>query len=104
MSQRQWIVIIGVWVMIFLFLGFPSSWEKAFAILTGLLIIVIAYRIKFKETQPIGESSFTDNLSAEPTQKVQSDHSSAPISTASIPTSSTVPTYKNPQAIPDAEL
>ena len=90
--------------MIFLFLGFPSSWEKALAIMTGLLIIVIAYRIKFKENLPVNGSSFTDNLSVKPVQKVQSDHSSAPISTASIPTSSTVPTYKNPQAIPDAEL
>jgi hypothetical protein len=103
MSQRQWIVIIGVWVMVFLFLGFPSSWEKALAILTGLLVIFIAYRIKFKENQPTGESSFTDNLSAKPAQKVQSDHSSAPIYTALIPTSSTVPTYQNPPATPDAE-
>jgi cytoskeletal protein RodZ len=103
MSQRQWIVIIGVWVMIFLFLGFPSSWEKVFAILTGLLVIFMAYRIKFKETQPTGESSFTDNLSVKPAQKVQSDHSSAPISAASIPTSSTVPTYQNSPATSDAE-
>ena len=89
--------------MIFLFIGFPSSWEKAFAILTGLLVIAVAYRIKFKETQPTAESSFTDNLSVKPVQKVQSDHSSAPISAASIPTSSTVPTYQNPPATPDAE-
>ena len=89
--------------MIFLFLGFPSSWEKALAILTGLLIIVIAYRIKFKETQPTGESSFTDNLSVKPAQKVQADHSSTPISAASIPTSSTVPTYQNSPATSDAE-
>ena len=89
--------------MIFLFIGFPSSWEKALAILTGLLVIAMAYRIKFKETQLTAESSFTDNLSAKPAQKVQSDHSSAPISAASIPASPTVPTYQNPPATPDAE-
>jgi len=63
MSQRQWIVIIGVWVMVFLFLGFPSSWEKVFAILTGLLIIFLAYRIRFKEAVPSKESVFTDSSS-----------------------------------------
>lgn len=30
--------------MAFLFLGFPSAWDKVFALLTGLLIIVIAFR------------------------------------------------------------
>jgi hypothetical protein len=48
--------------MIFLFLGFPSSWEKALAILTGLLIIFLAYRIRFKEAVPPKEAAFTDNL------------------------------------------
>ena len=90
--------------MIFLFLGFPSSWEKALAIMTGLLIIVIAYRIKFKENLPVNGSSFTDNLSVKPAQKIQLDHSSTPISTASIPTSSTVPNYQNSSVTTDAEL
>jgi hypothetical protein len=63
MSQRQWIIIIGVWVMIFLFLGFPSSWEKVLAILTGLLVIFLAYRIKFKEASPPKEPAFTDSSS-----------------------------------------
>jgi hypothetical protein len=62
MSQRQWIVIIGVWIIIFLFLGFPSSWEKALAALTGLLVIFLAYRIKFKEASPPKEPAFADSL------------------------------------------
>jgi uncharacterized membrane protein YfcA len=49
MSQRQWVIIIGVWVGLFLFLGFPSSWEPWIAVLTGLVIIIFAYRMKFKE-------------------------------------------------------
>jgi cell division protein FtsW (lipid II flippase) len=83
MSQRQWIVIIGVWVMIFLFLGFPASWEKAFAILTGLVIIIFAYRIKFKETAPKSGSSFTDNVSSSANQSERA--------------------VQNLQSIPDAE-
>lgn len=30
----------------FLFLGFPSAWDKVFALLTGLLIVVMAMRSK----------------------------------------------------------
>jgi len=85
MSQRQRIVIIGVWVMIFLFLGFPSSWEKALAILTGLLVIVMAYRIKFKETQPRGESSFTDNVSSNANQSERADRSNDQVNASVIP-------------------
>ena len=30
--------------MVFLFLGFPSAWDKGVAALTGLIIIILAYR------------------------------------------------------------
>jgi len=73
MSQRQWVVLIGVWVIVFLFLGFPSSWEKVLAIATGLLIISMAYRIKFKEPKPPVGAPFTDNVP--PAQSMQSDNS-----------------------------
>jgi hypothetical protein len=80
MSQRQWIVIIGVWVMVFLFIGFPSSWEKAFAILTGLVIIVFAYRIRFKENSSANSSSFTDNISSDTKQGGQTDNTNDQVS------------------------
>jgi hypothetical protein len=44
MSKYQWISLLGVWVMVFLFLGFPAPWDKGVAIASGLLIIAIAYR------------------------------------------------------------
>ncbi|MDE2188594.1 MAG: hypothetical protein KGJ35_02605 [Patescibacteria group bacterium] len=62
MSQRQWIVLSGVWVMVFLFLGIPATWEKILAILTGLFIIVIAYRIRFNSLQKPADS-FSESLS-----------------------------------------
>lgn len=43
MSKRQIICLLGVWVIIFLFLGFPSSWDKIIAVISGLAIIAIAY-------------------------------------------------------------
>jgi cell division protein FtsW (lipid II flippase) len=93
MSQRQWIVIIGVWVMVFLFLGFPSSWEKAFAILTGLVIILFAYRIKFKENTLARGSSFTDSALSSSSGIKQEESSKDQIQDPS--------PYQNPQATPD---
>lgn len=64
MSQRQWIVIIGVWLIVFPF-GLPTAWVKVLAALTGLLVIVLAYRIRFKET-PRSGGAFTDSMPAQP--------------------------------------
>lgn len=72
--------------MVFLFLGFPSSWDKGLAILTGLIIIVFAYRIRFKEAPPKG-AGFTDSAAAVPT------------ATASVFPSAP---YQKPPATPDA--
>lgn len=46
MSKRQLLIIIGIWIMLFLFLGFPQSWDKIIALITGFVIIVVAYKIK----------------------------------------------------------
>ena len=45
MSKRQIIILLGVWIAIFLFLGFPRGWHKILAIATGLYLIAIAYRL-----------------------------------------------------------
>ena len=64
MSQRQWVVIIGVWVMILPFIGFPSSWIKALFLLTGVGIIAFAYRIRFKEGMPVSDGTFAESKPA----------------------------------------
>ena len=38
-------MLFGVWVILFLFLGFPSAWDKILAVATGLIIVSIAYRM-----------------------------------------------------------
>ena len=38
-------MLLGVWVIAFLFLGFPSSWHNVLAVLTGILMIILAYRL-----------------------------------------------------------
>lgn len=61
-------------MVVFLFLGFPSSWEKVLAILTGILVIFMAYKIKFKENSAANGSSFTDNLSTNTKQSGQDNN------------------------------
>jgi hypothetical protein len=67
MSKRQWLSILGVWVMVFLFLGFPSYSHEVIALITGIIIIAISYNLpaenkniaqnnsSFVETKPIEE-------------------------------------------------
>ena len=45
MSKRQLLCVLGVWVMVFLFLGLPSEWDKTFAVVSGLLIVIVAYTL-----------------------------------------------------------
>ena len=49
-------MVLGVWVMIFLFLGIPSAGDKVSALAVGLIIIVIAFQLKPKE-RPIAPDS-----------------------------------------------
>jgi len=46
MSRQQWLSILGVWVMIFSFLGFSQTWKEIIGIITGLLIIFISFKIR----------------------------------------------------------
>ncbi len=63
MSKRQWLCILGVWVMIFLFLGIPSLWHKIFALITGIVIISIAYNLPSEEKSVVSkeDSAFIEN-------------------------------------------
>ncbi len=45
MSKRQIIMVLGVWVAILLFLGFPQGWQKILAVATGLYLIILAYSL-----------------------------------------------------------
>lgn len=66
MSKRQWLTLLGVWIMVFLFLGFPPLWRYIMAVVSGLIIILIAYNLPAdsrKEKNPGTEttSSFIEN-------------------------------------------
>ena len=57
-------MILGVWIVIFLFLGFPSSWDRVFALISGLLIVIIAYRLKSEtSTRSLGNMPYVEHKS-----------------------------------------
>lgn len=59
MSKRQWLCVLGVWVMVFLFLGVPSFWHKIFALISGIIIIFISYNLPSEERSNTSCSSST---------------------------------------------
>lgn len=63
MSKRQWLCVLGAWIMIFLFLGVPSMWHKILAILSGIIIISIAYNLPpDQKSSPLeNDSVFVEN-------------------------------------------
>jgi len=65
MSKRQTLILVGVWVIIFLFLGFPQSWQKVLAVITGLYIIITAYRLRSESSRtPNQEVPFVEHKAA----------------------------------------
>lgn len=50
MSKRQLLCVLGAWMIVFLFLGFPAVWDKIFAVLSGLAVISIAYGMKMENS------------------------------------------------------
>jgi hypothetical protein len=59
MSKRQWLCLMGVWVMVFLFLGFPIGWHKIILAVSGLIIIAIAYNLPQEQSNVVNSSNST---------------------------------------------
>lgn len=51
--------------MVFLFLGFPSAWDKFLALITGLVIVIAVYKADIKEVSKISNATipFKENIS-----------------------------------------
>jgi low affinity Fe/Cu permease len=45
MSSRQVIIILGILTGLLPFLGFSSNWDTVISVFTGILIIILAYRL-----------------------------------------------------------
>jgi hypothetical protein len=67
MRKEKTLFIIGLWVMVLPFLGFPNFWRKLFFIITGFFIMYIAYllylEVKIRLSKGASHSkSFVDNI------------------------------------------
>lgn len=67
MRKEKTLFIIGLWVVILPFLGFPNSWRKALFFITGLAVMYLAYlfylEVKARLAKDISQSkSFIDNV------------------------------------------
>jgi hypothetical protein len=67
MRKEKTLFIIGLWVIILPFLGFPNTWRKILFLITGLAIIYLAYlfylEIKVRLSKDINHSkTFIDNI------------------------------------------
>jgi len=49
MSKEKIILILGIWVTILPFLNFPNSWKEVFFVISGILLIWLAYSIQSKK-------------------------------------------------------
>lgn len=67
MRKERTLFIMGFWVALLPFLGFPNSWRKILFIITGLLLIYLSYlfyletRRRIKKTREDTEN-FVDNI------------------------------------------
>jgi hypothetical protein len=65
MKTARTLLILGIWIAILPYLGFPYSWKKILLTLSGLGVAYVAYILYKKEkidTKNIGSMKF-DNFS-----------------------------------------
>lgn len=64
MRKEKTLFIIGLWVMILSFSGFPLFWRNILFVLTGISIIYLAYLfyLEFKERSLNSSKTFIDNV------------------------------------------
>jgi len=67
MRKERTLFIIGLWVAILPFLGFPSTWRKIFFVIIGLALVFLAFlfynQTKKRILKDTRESkSFVDNI------------------------------------------
>jgi hypothetical protein len=67
MRKEKTLFIIGLWVTILPFLGFPNNWRKVLFLITGLAIMYLAYlfylEVKVRLSKDSNNSkTFVDNI------------------------------------------
>jgi len=67
MRKERTLFIVGIWVMILPYLGFPESWRKILFLITGIGLVYLGYlfytQYKVRSAQEDNKiKSFIDNI------------------------------------------
>ena len=67
MRKEKTLLIIGLWVALLSFLGFPNTWRKILFLITGVAIMYLSYlfylEVKVRLSKDINNSkTFVDNI------------------------------------------
>ncbi len=67
MRKEKTLFIIGLWIMVLPFLGFPSNWRKVLFFATGVAIIYLAYLFYLEVKARLAKNeehnkTFVDNI------------------------------------------
>lgn len=67
MRKERTLLILGIWVAILPFLGFPTNWRKVLFIITGIALIYLAYLFYIEVKARISKidtssKTFVDNI------------------------------------------
>lgn len=74
MRKEKTLFLIGLWVMILPYLGFPNNWRKVLFFVSGLAIIYLAYlfylEAKVRLSKIINQDqNFVDNIEDKETRR-----------------------------------
>jgi hypothetical protein len=46
MSKEMTIIVLGVWVIVVPYLGFPTSWKTVIFFVTGVLVVYLGFSLR----------------------------------------------------------
>jgi len=72
MSKNSIILLLGLWVALVPFLGFPGAWKTFFIVVSGLAIAVLSILIALKE-RARSRAHLTDSIPDNKRTPVMSD-------------------------------
>ena len=70
MRKERTLLIVGIWVAILPFLGFPNTWRSVLFVITGIMLVYLAYLFRLEAKVRIAKvdtraKSFVDNIDSD---------------------------------------
>ncbi len=66
MSKRQLLMLLGILVISFLFLGLPFIFDRILAVIVGLIVVAVAYRLPPEPKSALSRMPYVEHRSAAP--------------------------------------